>query len=385
MKYCKTKIKKDLPLQNNLLTPVTGAAGQVASYTPFMLFACQQRRLIEIHKKENAKNIILSGYQSNSQACDESTNEVEENALTNSQTYHMLSNNFSLGVNFSNGWKELNAEKKEIFTQAAGTERIRRRLQRIYAKSWVESAKQTRESNAVTSTDVMLRLREMDQDSRNKKNQWVKFGSKNSKFNSTRKGKSLHKKKYSPKVKRKDVTKGPQKPKNPVSAFQFYTRDVRDSVREQNPGINGAELGKIISNKWKEKSTGERSIYIEKQNEDKVRFTKELGVFLSNHPEFSEKYGKKKRKKKNADNEKPNIKQVKILTNDTDTTTNGDILLSGESKQNVETQGTKRIDQFTKLQGNGSVSIANQDKILKASGNGTSIFLASTHTSFNSD
>jgi hypothetical protein len=377
--------KKDLPLENNLLTPVTGAAGQVASYTPFMLFVCQQRRLIESQKKENAKKIILSGYQSNNQTYDKATNEVQENNLTDSQKYHVLSNNFSLGVNFSNGWKELSAEKKETFTQAAGTERIRRRLQRIYAKSWVESAKQTRESNAITSTDVMLRLREMDQQSKNKKNQWVKFGSKNLKFSSTRKSKFLHKKKGSPKLKRKEVPKGPQKPKNPVSAFQFYTRDVRDSVREQNPGVNGAELGKIISNKWKEKNSSERSIYVEKQNEDKVRFTKELEVFLANHPELSEKYGKKKRKKTNADNEKPNNKLVKNLTNDTDTTTNGDTLLSEEANQNVETQASNSVDQFTKLKDNGSVRIANQDKILKASGNGTSIFLASTQTSLNSD
>ena len=53
----------------------------------------------------------------------------------------------------------------------------------------------------------------------------------------------------------------------------------------------------MISNKWKEKSTIERSAYVEKQNEDKIRFAKEVEVFVAKHPEFAEKYEKKKRKK----------------------------------------------------------------------------------------
>ena len=50
--------KKDLPPENNLLTPVTGAAGQGVSYTPFMQYVCQQRKLLEKKKneKKNEKN-----------------------------------------------------------------------------------------------------------------------------------------------------------------------------------------------------------------------------------------------------------------------------------------------------------------------------------------
>ena len=371
--------KKDLPPQNNLLTPVTGAAGQVVSYTPFMLYVCQQRKLLEQKKNENFNSSsIKSMFENNNQINDKDFNLSENNARIqdNSQKYNMLlNNNFNLGLKFSIGWNELEDVEKDMFTQAAGTERIRRRLQRIYAKSWVESAKQTRESNAITSPDVMLRLHEMDQESRSKRNQLLKFnsGSKYAKFsNSAKKNKMSHKRKISPKLKRKEIPKGPQKPRNPVSAFQFYTRDVRDSFREKNPGINGSELGKMISNKWKEKSTIERSAYVEKQNEDKIRFAKEVEVFVAKHPEFAEKYEKKKRKKGSpTGNGNPNKKSK--------SGNNGSSSSSGKNKGNDDTN-KYYMDQFARMHDSNDVSMVDQNKILEASGKGTSIIKASMQT-----
>ena len=83
--------KKDLPPQNNLLTPVTGAAGQVESYTPFMLYVCQQRKLLEQKKNENFNSSsIKSMFENNNQINDKDFNLSENNARIqdNSQKYN---------------------------------------------------------------------------------------------------------------------------------------------------------------------------------------------------------------------------------------------------------------------------------------------------------
>ena len=124
--------------------------------------------------------------------------------------------------------------------------------------------------------------------------------------------------------------------------------------------------------KWKEKSTIERSPYVEKQNEDKIRFAKEVEVFVAKHPEFAEKYEKKKRKKGSpTGNENPNKKSK--------SGNNGSSSSSGKDKGNDD-NNKYHMDQFARMQDSNDVSMVDQNKILEASGKGTSIIKATMQT-----
>ena len=94
------------------MTPVTGAAGQVVSYTPFMLHVCQQWKKMEETRETGRKHNAMNG------SCEE-------------EPY----DRYSFGVDVIGKWENLDKDELGRFTEAANIERVRRRLQRIYAKS----------------------------------------------------------------------------------------------------------------------------------------------------------------------------------------------------------------------------------------------------------
>lgn len=346
--------KKDLPPQNNLLTPVTGAAGQVVSYTPFMLHVCQQYKKMEETWETGRKRNSMNG-------------SYEE------EPYDW----YSFGIDIINKWENLDKDELGRFTEAANIERVRRRLQRIYAKSWVESAKQTRESNIHTPLDVMMRLREMDEDS-NSVNRLKSSANDRSKGSPGKKFKESNKKKVSPRNKRKGSPEEMLKPKNPVTAFQYYTREIRNKIRAENPGINVVALGKLISVRWKNTSTKDRAPYVEKQRADKVRFAKELEVFLSKYPEFAERYEKKR--KKNIPNGKVERSKKFKLKQEANKRRVPDGTSVARNEAVVDPSAFNNRKHSSKST-SPSDPVINQTKILEASDKGTSIFLASTQPS----
>ena len=342
--------KKDLPPQNNLLTPVTGAAGQVVSYTPFMLHVCQQLKKQEETREAGLKHNAMDG------SCEEEQ-----------------CDSYSFGIDVINKWENMDKVELNRFSEAANIERVRRRLQRIYAESWVESAKQTRESNLHTPLDVMMRLREMDQDSK-PVNRLKNNANNRSKSNPGKKLKEVNKKKSSPRNKRKCSPEEMLKPKNPVTAFQYYTREIRNKIRAENPGINVVDLAKLIGVRWKNTSTEDRAPYIGKQRADKVRFTKELEVYLSKYPEFSERY-EKKRKKKTPNDKVEKSKKHKLKQGA------GKRLISDNASVAHNEVAADPIASNNRKSPSKTDPVINQTKILEASDKGTSIFLASTQPS----
>ena len=121
---------KDLSkAQSNLLTKQTGAREEIVSYTPFMLYVCER--------------MASEGLQGSRKGVDR----FDE----------------AKGMSLYKGWAELNESSTKKFAYAAKTERVRRRLQCIYSKSWDESAKEITAISAATPAEVMSKLREIDQ------------------------------------------------------------------------------------------------------------------------------------------------------------------------------------------------------------------------------
>ncbi|KAJ3128308.1 hypothetical protein HK098_004717 [Nowakowskiella sp. JEL0407] len=85
-----------------------------------------------------------------------------------------------------------------------------------------------------------------------------------------------------PKRRRKRVNaKDPNQPKHPMSAFLFYLSEVRPSYTAKYPGWTVGPISKMISQAWKELSDQDREKYVKKAYDDKVRYAREMEVFLS--------------------------------------------------------------------------------------------------------
>ncbi|OMP82707.1 Non-histone chromosomal protein 6, partial [Diplodia seriata] len=73
----------------------------------------------------------------------------------------------------------------------------------------------------------------------------------------------------------------PNAPKRGLSAYMFFANDMRDKVREENPGIKFGEVGKILGEKWKALSDKQRAPYEAKAANDKKRYEDEKAAYAA--------------------------------------------------------------------------------------------------------
>jgi structure-specific recognition protein 1 len=78
------------------------------------------------------------------------------------------------------------------------------------------------------------------------------------------------------KKKRKKVD--PSKPKRPMSAFMYFSRDYRAVLKEQNPTASFGELGKLLGSSWRNLDKEERQKYDSLAREDRLRYESELAL-----------------------------------------------------------------------------------------------------------
>ena len=71
---------------------------------------------------------------------------------------------------------------------------------------------------------------------------------------------------------KKEAEKGP---KRGLSAYMYYTADVRAKFKEENPDAKLGDLAKLMGAKWKTLSAEDKAPYEEKAKEDKARYEKE--------------------------------------------------------------------------------------------------------------
>ena len=79
--------------------------------------------------------------------------------------------------------------------------------------------------------------------------------------------------------KKKKKKKDPNAPKRNMSAFFLYSNEVRDRVKEENPGIKFGEVAKIISKEFKELSADERAKWDAEAANDKERYLREKAAY----------------------------------------------------------------------------------------------------------
>mmetsp|Transcript_23978 Transcript_23978/g.52365 ORF Transcript_23978/g.52365 Transcript_23978/m.52365 type:complete len:88 (-) Transcript_23978:325-588(-) len=69
--------------------------------------------------------------------------------------------------------------------------------------------------------------------------------------------------------------KDPNAPKRPLAAYMFFCKEMRESVKEENPEVTFGEIGKILGKKWADAEADEKKRFTELADKDKVRYDKE--------------------------------------------------------------------------------------------------------------
>ena len=68
----------------------------------------------------------------------------------------------------------------------------------------------------------------------------------------------------------------PNKPKKGNTAWIFFTNDMREKVKADNPDAKTTDLTKIMSPMWKALTPEEKKPYEDKAKADKERYEKEM-------------------------------------------------------------------------------------------------------------
>lgn len=79
--------------------------------------------------------------------------------------------------------------------------------------------------------------------------------------------------------KKKKKKKDPNAPKRNMSAFFLYSNEVRNRIKEDNPGIKFGDVAKIISKEFKALAGDERAKWDVEAANDKERYLREKAEY----------------------------------------------------------------------------------------------------------
>lgn len=84
-------------------------------------------------------------------------------------------------------------------------------------------------------------------------------------------------------------------PTRPLTAFMFFSRDMRDKVKAENPDVSFGQIGTILANMWTTASLNTRVEYNTLEYRDKVRYQKEMEKYTGEKARKKQAYKEKKR------------------------------------------------------------------------------------------
>ena len=80
---------------------------------------------------------------------------------------------------------------------------------------------------------------------------------------------------------KKKSKKDSSAPKRPMSSFLSFSNSKRGQVKEANPGITNAQASKILSRMWKEATEEEKREHVEREEELRAVYKKEMAEWRS--------------------------------------------------------------------------------------------------------
>lgn len=73
--------------------------------------------------------------------------------------------------------------------------------------------------------------------------------------------------------------KDPNSPKRPLSPYMFFCKDVRETVKEENPEMDGKQVTSELGKRWQKLTDKQKLKYQKLYNADKVRYEKEKAEY----------------------------------------------------------------------------------------------------------
>mmetsp|Transcript_4974 Transcript_4974/g.10722 ORF Transcript_4974/g.10722 Transcript_4974/m.10722 type:complete len:694 (-) Transcript_4974:634-2715(-) len=73
--------------------------------------------------------------------------------------------------------------------------------------------------------------------------------------------------------------KDPNAPKKGLSAFMYFSNEMRNKVKEENPGIAFGEVGKLLGERWKALPAEQKVKFEQMAEKDKERYTREMAAY----------------------------------------------------------------------------------------------------------
>ena len=131
---------------------------------------------------------------------------------------------------------------------------------------------------------------------------------------------------------RKKAAKKKQKtgPKRATTAYFFFTADMRERVKEENPDLKVTEIAKVIGAKWKALTDEEKQKYNDMADKDKERYADEKSTWDEDHPDEAGPSPKKRAPKKKA------AAAAAGAENDSDDDSDDDVSVDGDSDDDSE-------------------------------------------------
>ncbi|WWC90772.1 uncharacterized protein L201_005709 [Kwoniella dendrophila CBS 6074] len=81
--------------------------------------------------------------------------------------------------------------------------------------------------------------------------------------------------------KKEKKPRDPNAPKRPPSAYIFFQNEIRDEIRNSNPGIPYRDLLAVISQKWKDLTDAQRKVYEDAYAKAQVNFVEEDKIYTA--------------------------------------------------------------------------------------------------------
>ena len=101
---------------------------------------------------------------------------------------------------------------------------------------------------------------------------------------------------------KKKAKKDPNAPKRNKSSYMFYTDEMRDQVRKENPDASFSGIGKVLGAGWKKLSSQEKAKFEKMADSDRQRYQKEMEGYTKPASSGSPKKSAQSNKKKNDPN-----------------------------------------------------------------------------------
>ena len=108
------------------------------------------------------------------------------------------------------------------------------------------------------------------------------------------------------KDKKTKAKKDKDAPERAISAFFFYNKERRETLKKEQPNLDNKQIISTMSKEWNELSEEKKKPYIEKAEADKKRYEEEkkkYDAMKSSEKKSAKKSAKKEKKESESDEE----------------------------------------------------------------------------------